>query len=181
MKERGVFAAPSSELSGRLVQYFVAPTPLDYACPSPRDPQSTWFPPSLPHALVLLFFIVCGLVLAAQSTGRVRTRSFDSMARQRVATVAGGLDVFAADNGRYPTAGEGLDALLVQPLSLPGWRCYMDSVPTDPWGNRPHYRPTGPADSPTGYELTCLGPDRQLGTADDIVHAGGAQRSRPSR
>jgi general secretion pathway protein G len=42
------------------------------------------------------------------------------------------------DNQRYPTAAQGLQALLVKPTAgpiPPNWRPYVEKLPNDPWDN----------------------------------------------
>lgn len=76
------------------------------------------------------------------------------------------LDAFSKDCGRYPTAQEGLGALIKNP-GLPGWKGpYLSGdIPLDPWGTqayrydlqdgRPHF--------------VCAGPDGKFNTPDDIA------------
>jgi general secretion pathway protein G len=80
------------------------------------------------------------------------------------------VDVFARDNGRYPTAEEGLHALVVRPAALPAWRSYIPALPAaDPWGSPYYYAPDPPGSAGrSGYLLASPGPDRRLGTADDL-------------
>ena len=75
-------------------------------------------------------------------------------ARAELARVAGALDRYRADNGRYPTTAEGLRAL--QGPYLPA------GVPDDPWGRPYRYR-----SSPAGYQLLTLGRDGAPGGAGE--------------
>ena len=56
-----------------------------------------------------------------------------------------GLEMFKLDVGRYPTTGEGLEALMQQPSSAAGWNGpYMKSeIPLDPWKRPYEYRSPG--------------------------------------
>ena len=79
------------------------------------------------------------------------------------------LDAFEIDTGRYPTSEEGLEALVVQPSGLEGWRTpYIKrGVPNDPWRNA--YMYTCPGQHNTdGYDLHSFGPDGTEGGDDDI-------------
>ena len=48
------------------------------------------------------------------------------------------LDLFKLEVGRYPTAQEGLQALITAPTGVPNWNgpyWKKDTVPKDPWGH----------------------------------------------
>ena len=50
------------------------------------------------------------------------------------------LKLYKLDNQRFPTAEQGLQALLTKPTTgpIPGnWKSYLDKLPNDPWG-RPY-------------------------------------------
>ena len=50
------------------------------------------------------------------------------------------LKLYKLDNQRYPSAEQGLDALLKKPTTgaiPPNWKSYVDKLPADPWG-RPY-------------------------------------------
>ncbi len=49
---------------------------------------------------------------------------------------------------------------------------YLQSdIPLDPWGHPYVYQYPGKL-NPSGYDIISMGPDGQLGTADDIYNAG---------
>jgi general secretion pathway protein G len=81
-------------------------------------------------------------------------------AQLHVNTLAAAMDDFFIDTGRYPTADEGLRALVTAPGNAPGWRGpYVRSEQSliDPWG-RPFILSGNP--SPTGAPLVMsLGAD----------------------
>ena len=55
-------------------------------------------------------------------------------------------DLFRLDVGRYPSATEGLAALVSRPESAPGWNGpYLrgKTLPSDPWGNTYRYAVPG--------------------------------------
>jgi general secretion pathway protein G len=72
------------------------------------------------------------------------------------------LDIFKLDTGRYPTAAEGLQALVTKPASVSGWNGpYIPAVQlTDPWGNPYRYSNPGPNG---GIEILSLGGDNAPG------------------
>jgi general secretion pathway protein G len=60
----------------------------------------------------------------------------------QIADLEKSLDLFKLDVGRYPTTDEGLQALVVRPVSLAGWTGpYLkgSGAPADPWGNAYRY------------------------------------------
>lgn len=115
--------------------------------------------------LVILGLIV-GLVApqAMKYLGTSRARAAHIQV-ERLATV---LDLFHLDAGRYPTAEEGLPALLVRPPDLDGWAGpYIRKTAglTDPWGKPYLYRHPGEHGE---YDLYSLGADgRPGGTGQD--------------
>lgn len=75
------------------------------------------------------------------------------------------LDLFKLDVGRYPTDAEGLQSLLQNPGSAPGWHgpyLRRSPVPTDPWGKPYVYKAT-----PGGFSILSLGADGQPGGEGD--------------
>ena len=81
----------------------------------------------------------------------------------QVRVFATALDSFRRDCGRYPTAEEGLAALITRPTGIPEgrWqRAYLDphEIPQDPWGHSYAYRCPG-IHNTNRYDLYSLGPD----------------------
>lgn len=61
-------------------------------------------------------------------------------ARTDVHTLTQALKRYRLDHQRYPSAEQGLDALVQQPsvgVVPPNWKPYLDKLPNDPW-NRPY-------------------------------------------
>lgn len=90
--------------------------------------------------LSLLAAIVAPQVLKYIGSSRVQT------ARLQVDNISAALDLFHIDIMRFPTAQEGLRALVTQPENLPNWHGpYLKkaSALTDPWGIPYHYRVPG--------------------------------------
>ncbi len=90
-----------------------------------------------------------------------------SAIRVQLTLLTTALDDFHRDCGRYPTADEGLHAL-VDKGSEPKWKGpYLDParVPADPWGTPFMYKLTA-----TGTpEISSAGPDKAPGTRDDVT------------
>ncbi|MFH1857576.1 MAG: type II secretion system major pseudopilin GspG [Candidatus Omnitrophota bacterium] len=90
------------------------------------------------------------------------------------ANLALALDLYALDNGSYPTTEQGLAALRTKPDTAPvpeNWRGpYLKKrLPKDPWGKPYHYRSPGEYNR-EDYDLFSYGADRVEGGEDDIVN-----------
>jgi len=79
---------------------------------------------------------------------------------------------YKLNTGDYPTAQQGLKALISPPEGVKGWKGpYFASATTiiDPWGHVYHYAYPSTHGQPAGkYDCWSLGPDGKDGTADDI-------------
>ncbi|MCC2595583.1 type II secretion system major pseudopilin GspG [Pusillimonas sp. MFBS29] len=62
-------------------------------------------------------------------------------ARQDIGALMQALKLYRLDNGRYPTAEQGLEALVGKSpaAQAAGTRSYMDRLPNDPWGTPYQY------------------------------------------
>jgi general secretion pathway protein G len=112
------------------------------------------------------------LLLAAASVPilRYRAEARVAFARSDVSLLTTEVDSFEVDTGRYPTAAEGLGALVSRPAGTPAWRGpYLPALKTDPWGRPYVYHPGGPAAGGAGCRVLSLGPDGKEGTSDDVV------------
>ena len=119
--------------------------------------------------LVLVILAVLASVVVPKFTGRSE-QARTTAARTEVGMMETALDLFEADNGRFPTTDEGLAALVTAPANAPDWSgpyLKRNSVPTDPWGNEYVYRSPG-SHNPRGYDLSSNGPDAREGGGDDI-------------
>ena len=104
----------------------------------PRRPRPRGF--TLIELMVVL--VIIG-VLAALIVPNVLDRTDDARAtaaRTDVNNLVQALKLYKLDNQRFPSAEQGLDALVRKPGvgAVPGnWRPYLDKLPSDPWG-RPY-------------------------------------------
>lgn len=79
-------------------------------------------------------------VLASLIVPNVLNRADDARvtaAKTDVTNLMQALKLYKLDNQRYPSAEQGLQALLVKPTTLPvppNWKSYLDQLPNDPWG-----------------------------------------------
>ena len=91
----------------------------------------------------LMVVLVIIATLAALIVPNVMGRADEARvtaARTDVANLMQALKLYKLDNQRYPTAAQGLKALMVKPTDAPvppNWKHYLDKLPNDPWG-RPY-------------------------------------------
>ena len=91
---------------------------------------------------LMVVLVIIG-VLAALIVPNVLNRADDARAtaaKTDVNNLMQALKLYKLDNQRYPTAEQGLPALLVKPTTGPipiNWKSYVDKLPNDPWG-RPY-------------------------------------------
>jgi general secretion pathway protein G len=88
---------------------------------------------------LMVVLLIIG-VLAALIVPNVLDRADDARgtaAKTDVANLMQALKLYRLDNQRYPSAEQGLQALLVKPTTAPvpaNWKNYLDKLPQDPWG-----------------------------------------------
>ncbi|MBE0474364.1 type II secretion system major pseudopilin GspG [Rhodoferax sp.] len=88
---------------------------------------------------LMVVLLIIG-VLSALIVPNVLDRADDARvtaAKTDVANLVQALKLYRLDNMRYPTAEQGLQALLVKPTTPPlpnNWKNYLDKLPQDPWG-----------------------------------------------
>jgi general secretion pathway protein G len=117
--------------------------------------------------LVLVILGVLAAVVVPKLAGRGE-QARQAAARTDITNLEGALDQFETDAGRYPTADEGLQALVNPPSNVKAWNGpYVKAVPNDPWGHAYNYRYPG-VHNTRGLDLSSIGPDGQEGTQDDI-------------
>jgi len=88
--------------------------------------------------------------------------------------IATQLRTYEMMNMRLPSS---LDALVKKPGGSDGprrWVQLLERVPVDPWGEPYQYSNPGKL-NPRGFDLVSKGPDRQLGTEDDITNQASAE------
>ncbi len=88
---------------------------------------------------LMVVLLIIG-VLASLIVPNVLNRADDARvtaAKTDVTNLMQALKLYKLDNQRYPSAEQGLQALLVKPTTLPvppNWKSYLDQLPNDPWG-----------------------------------------------
>ena len=105
-------------------------------------------------------------VLAALVVPNVLGRADDARitaAKTDVSNLMQALKLYRLDNQNYPTAEQGLSALVVKPTTGPvpaNWKPYIDKLPNDPWGRPYHYMNPGVKGE---IDVLSLGADGQPG------------------
>ena len=93
---------------------------------------------------IMVVLVIIG-VLAALIAPNVLDRAADARvtaARTDVNNLMQALKLYKLDNQRYPSAEQGLDALVRRPevgAVPPNWKPYLDKLPADPWGRGYQY------------------------------------------
>jgi general secretion pathway protein G len=93
---------------------------------------------------LMVVLVIIG-VLAALIVPNVLERADDARvtaARTDVNNLMQALKLYKLDNQRYPSAEQGLDALVHKPGASPvppNWKSYLDKLPNDPWGHPYQY------------------------------------------
>jgi general secretion pathway protein G len=125
--------------------------------------------------LIELMVVIAILALLG---GVVAPRVFDRLRKARpekakidIKQIGLALDMYAADNGQYPTTEQGLSALVRKPTSPPepmSWeRPYVEPTDfKDPWGNEYIYESPSTHEG-YDYDLSSLGADGQEGGEED--------------
>ncbi len=121
---------------------------------------------------LLLVLIILGLLAAVvvpKLTGTSQ-RASEKTCQSSVANLAGAINRFEQDTGRFPTNDEGIRALYQKPTAaVREWNGpYIEqSDLNDPWTHQFLYQNPGTHNT-AGFDLYSAGPDGQPGTADDI-------------
>ena len=122
--------------------------------------------------VVMLILALLGGIVAPKVLDRLK-KAKPQKAKIDVKQIGLALDMYAADNGEYPTTEQGLDALIRKPTSPPepmNWTTrYVDPTDfKDPWGMEYVYESPSTHEG-YDYDLYSFGPDKQEGGEDDIV------------
>lgn len=111
--------------------------------------------------VILIIGLLTGIV-APRFMGQI-SRSEATAARAQLDALDKALQSYRMDTGRFPTAAQGLRALVQQPAEETRWRgpYLQGEVPPDPWGQPYQYRMPGAQGR--DYELLSYGRDRTPG------------------
>jgi len=126
---------------------------------------------SLLEVLITLVIIALVATLVGPRLMSALDRSKTSTAALQSKALKTALDTMRLDLGRYPTAEEGLSALVTAPANATSWQGpYIDnSVPNDPWGRPYLYLPSVNVDeAPRVGSLGSDGREGGSGSARDV-------------
>ena len=146
-------------------------TSRTFSLPSVRQRLSAGF--TLIELMVVL--VIIG-VLAALIVPNVLDRADDARAtaaKTDVNNLMQALKLYRLDNQRYPTAEQGLQALLVKPTTGPipsNWKSYLDKLPNDPWGAPYQYKFPGRKGGPDVFSFGADGKAGGEGENADIYN-----------
>lgn len=120
--------------------------------------------------LVLVILATLAAIVIPKFSGRTEQAKVTA-AQTQISTLGTALDSYEVDVGSYPSSSEGLNALMVKPGNVTGWRGpYMkQEIPPDPWGNEYIYEYPGKHNDGR-YDLMSMGPDGRAGNDDDITN-----------
>jgi general secretion pathway protein G len=120
---------------------------------------------TLVEVLLVVAILVTLAAVVVVSVGGRREEAMKGSARASIGGIASALELFEVDTGKFPAS---LQAL-VQNDGSPNWRGpYVRGglLPADPWGTAFSYTSKGD----NTYEIRSAGPDRQMGSGDDITN-----------
>lgn len=114
---------------------------------------------------LMVVLVIIG-VLAALIVPNVLDRADDARvtaAKTDIGNLTQALKLYKLDNQRYPSAAQGLQALLTKPSTdpiPPNWKPYLEKLPNDPWGRPYQYLNPGIKGD---IDVLSLGADGQPG------------------
>lgn len=123
---------------------------------------------------ILLVVVMIG-ILAGMFIPSLAGRAQEARITRAKADIQGqlslALDMFEQDVGRYPTSEEGLQVLMTNSGGVANWKgpYVKDGLKKDPWGSDYSYTFNSDVNG-SYYTVTSPGPDKQLGTSDDIAN-----------
>ena len=116
---------------------------------------------------LMLVVIIIGIMVAMvmpRMAGRTEQARIAAAKADIEANISMALDMYEADNGKYPNS---IDALFQNLEMAPNWKGpYLKKKPIDPWGNPYVYRYPGTRGD---YDLLSYGKSGVEGGGDDIT------------
>lgn len=121
--------------------------------------------------LVLVILVIIGSLVGV-GVRQARSRGFNDASRAQIKMFEKALKLYEMDLLSFPSANQGLEALIQPPSGLANesrWRGpYLDEpvLPLDPWDNQYQYALDQSTNMP---KITSMGADGILGTDDDVT------------
>jgi general secretion pathway protein G len=127
---------------------------------------------------LLVVIVIIGLLagyVAPRYFGQVG-KSEVQVARAQIDSLEKALDQYRLDTRHYPSAEQGLDALVNKPMDEANWAgpYLKKAVPNDPWGHPYVYRVPG---SKGDFDLYSLGRDGKPGGSGEDADIGLGQQA----
>lgn len=128
---------------------------------------------TLMELLLVMAILVIMASMVTYAFMNFQTNAQKDAALSQISTLKTACRMYKMQVGTFPTQ---LQDLIALPSGMDAnrWRGpYLDSqaVPVDPWSNPYNYDPTASGNAET-VVIVSAGPDRQLGTGDDVPQAG---------
>jgi general secretion pathway protein G len=128
---------------------------------------------TLIEIMVVIFIIGLLVAIVAPNVLDNQDKAMQQKARADLASLEQALDMYRLDNLRYPTAEQGLAALVSKPTQAPEPRNYradgyIRRLPEDPWGAAYRYRIPGEHGRVDLYSLGADGREGGEGSDADI-------------
>jgi len=130
---------------------------------------------TLIEVLIVIFIVLSlGGLVAYNLLGKKEKADAD-LGRIEMNNLKSALKQFRFVHGRYPTDDEGLavlwskDTLSDEEAEKKWEKLFEAPMPKDRWGSEWGYRQISEHGDESAYDLWSYGPDRQEGTADDLV------------
>jgi general secretion pathway protein G len=125
--------------------------------------------------VVLVILAILAMVVAPNVLRYIGTSKVDATHTQ-IQNIQTALDLYALNEGGYPSTADGLAALLQKPAGVAQWRGpYLrgDRVPLDGWGHPFVYRSPG---ENSLYDLVSLGANNKEGGEGDAADIRASER-----
>jgi len=125
---------------------------------------------------IMAVVVIMGMLMATLAVGISGQidKARISTAKTKIVRIEQALEFYQMDNARFPTADQGLEALVTKSSTPPVPRAFTpggyikpDGL-EDPWGQKFQYRIPG-TNNPHSFDLWSLGPDGVEGS-DDIAN-----------
>jgi general secretion pathway protein G len=125
--------------------------------------------------VVLVILAILAMVVAPNVLRYIGTSKVDATHTQ-IQNIQTALDLYALNEGGYPSTADGLAALVRKPANVPDWRGpYLrgDKVPLDGWGQPFVYHSPG---KNSLYDLVSLGANSKEGGEGDAADIHASER-----
>ena len=90
---------------------------------------------------IMVVVVIIGLLAALVAPSLIGNidRAAVNRAKADIRSIETALNLYRLDNFRYPSTGQGLDALINNPgeAAASNWKAYLRGLPSDPW-NQPY-------------------------------------------